>query len=748
MSLKNKTLLALCSIAMALPVTSYSQTGEATLEEIIVTARKREENLQMTPISLSVLSEQALSDRDATNVADLARLVPNFSFQPATAGGSSSGQFFIRGVGQFDFINTNDPSVALYLDGAIIPRTAGAAFALPDVDRIEVLRGPQGTLFGRNTVAGTVNIITKQPGDEAEGQLNVTVGSRNRHDFSGYVMGPIIEGKLYGKVAASSFNQDGYIERVATGEDMSDRNNQSISGVLRWLPSDDVEISLGLDYMRKRGNSGAETMTALGPSPLRDLYNQLVLTPNGQPLFDATSIGNQDDTNTGVRNRDDYDHWGATLTATWDLGFGQVKSITSYRELETHFGLDFDGSPAPFADEYVDDDGHYFSQELQLSGTAMDGRLDWLIGAYYFDETSKSDLVLLFLDGGAALPDDFTNFSTFFLTTADRSVIENNDVEIESIALFAQGTYRFTDKWSITAGIRYTNEEKQLAANHFEFNDGGQLIDVDRGDEWDSVTPRIGLEFQATDDAMLYFSASRGFRSGGFQGRAFSGNPDAVTVYDPEFIWAYELGLKSEWFDNRVRLNASGYFYDYTDFQFDTTVVENGVTLFTRGNAAEAEISGFEADLIVLPTPELRLYTSLAHIDAKFTEVDARVLNLTLDTEIVNAPKWTVSAGAEYDFNLGNGDKLTLRADYLHKSKFYFLFTNNPLDIEDGYSTIDAKLTYRPQSKPWEVSVFGKNITNETYKYLSITNSAFFGGATVTIFAPESEWGASFTYRF
>lgn len=737
-------------VCCALPWTdSHAEQSEAAaLEEIIVTAQRREQSLQSTPISMEAFTTEQLRARDVTNVADLARAVTNFTMQPATAGGSSSGQFFIRGVGQFDFFNTADPGVALYLDGVIIPRAAGAAFDLPDIERIEVLRGPQGTLYGRNAIAGAVNLHTRRPvDDEPVGEASVTIGSRNRMDLRAFYMTPLVEDKVHAKLAATSTNQDGYITRVGSGEDMGDENTQSVSTTLYFNTSETVDVELKADYMHKRGNSGAEVMTALAPSPLRDLYNALYLAPRGLPLFDEDALGNENETHTGIRNRDDFDHWGLAVTVNWDLGFGQFKSISAYRDLETHFGLDFDGSPAPFSDQLVDDDGNFFSQEFQLSGTAWDGRLEWLVGAYYFTEETNSDVTLFFLDGAYVLDDDFTDFFTFFLTTADRSVIENNDVDTDSIAFFTQETFRLTDSFSITAGLRYTRDDKDLFANHFEYNTGNELINLTRGDSWDDFSPKLGFEYQPNEELLLYASAARGFRSGGFNGRAFSGNALGVTVYDPEYIWAYEAGIKSDWLDGRLRFNASYYFYDYEDFQFDTTEVIEGQTVFAKGNAAKAEIKGFEAELDALLADNIRLRLAAGHIDSEFTEVDERVLNLPLDTKFINSPEWTYSAGLISDFELDGGE-LTFRADYLSKSRVWFLFNNRPLDNEDDHRTLDASLTYRPGNGNWSLSVFGRNILDNTYKLHSITSSAFFGGATVVTYAPGAEWGANVTVGF
>jgi iron complex outermembrane recepter protein len=717
----------------------------AGLEEVVVSARRREESMQETPISVAVLSEEALKVRDAVNLRDLSRIVPSFGWQPATGGGNSAGQLFVRGIGQFDFVNTTDPSVGLYVDGVIFARTTGASLDLLDIERIEVLRGPQGTLFGRNTAAGAVNIITKKPMNEFGGVLEAAAGSRDRMDLSLSSSLPILPERLLAHVTLSSKNQDGYGRRLSTGEETADVNNDVGRAHLQWLASDDVSVLLSADYARRKGRSGAETLVDFDENDfLVSAYNALHLNPQGLSMDDRFITRDKHDSYAGERNRDDYELWGASLTVDWSAEAAQIKSITAFRELDVSFGLDFDGTPFPFSEEEVDDSQRQFSQELQLHGAAFSGRLDWLLGAYYFEEHSNSRIFVSFMEGLVGAVPVGSPFD--FLAGLDFSSDLRNVMDNRAFAGFAHGAFSITDRLDLSAGLRYTSERKELfVTNTAPFSGFSVVPGVRVKDEWSDLSPAASLDYKIADGKMVYLSAAKGFRSGGFNGRPFS-SAAQVTSFEPEELLAYEVGFKSEWMNRTLRLNASAFLYDYSDFQITVIAGTEVAPIITVGNAASVEAYGAEAELVFEPIDSLVLAVSAAYLENEFVKVGAQADTITENTKLINAPRWTISPSISYAWRFGGGE-MSMQADAYYKGGHHFLFANSPTEYQSSYTLLNARAAYTTGDGRWELAVYGKNLTDELYKVLAV-DSGSFGGMTVATFGRPREWGAVITHRF
>jgi iron complex outermembrane recepter protein len=725
--------------------------AEDVLEEVIVTARKKEQRLQETPVSVTAIGSDELDTRSIVNIKELGTVVPNFAVSSSLGGGASAGQYFIRGIGNFDFIATTEQNVGVYLDGVYISRSLGAALEVLDFDRVEVLRGPQGTLFGRNTTAGAVQIVSAKPGNEFSGEAKVTVGSRDHIDGKISVNMPLIEGKLLSRIAVASLNQDGYVDNLFLNEDAGDNNVDAGRVQLLWIGTENFEAALTADYSRKRSTGGTEKTIFMAPGDfLVGLYNNSVLAPQGLALIDQSFVTDDPfETFAGARNDDNYDVWGTTLTLDWDLGDNlTVKSITAYRDTESQTAYDLDSTPYPLLEQWIDVEQEQFSQEFQLAGVAVDGRFDWIVGAFYFyEDTSESQFVPFFdnvvaVGGGNFELSGVGAFEAFGLGSFNTELKQ----ESRSYALFGQGTYEVSEKLGVTAGIRYSYEEKELFSEISGFAGFAQPgINVD--DNWDSVTPHFDLQYHVTDDVLTYISVSRGFRSGGFNGRALG--PAAPTSFDPEKIWAYELGIKSEWLGNRLRLNTSGFYYDYTDFQ-GTTLAEGDLSVIV-GNIADVDVYGFEVELAARPVTGLTLTAAAGYTDHDISKVDPNaVLANTIndETRLVQAPEWTINFSIQHEWPLSGFGTLMVHGDYFYKSSHEFLLPNRDFEEENGYSIINAGVVFKPVSNRWEVHLFGKNLTDEEYKIMADNIIPFAVPVVNAQFGSPREWGLAFKFHF
>lgn len=734
-----------CGVCVAAPPDGAQQEDVAanrtTLDEVVVTARKREESLQDTPISVTALTSSDLETRGFVRLDDLNGAAPNVGWQSSPAGGTSTANFFIRGVGQFDFISTSDQSVGLYLDGVYLPRSIGAALDVVDVERIEILRGPQGTLFGRNTIGGAVQVITRPPGDELEGSVAATFGSRDRADVKAHINIPVGE-KAAARISVASLNQEGYGRRLLTGQDTGDVNNDAVHGQFRWLPADAWEVLLSADASRRRGHSASENLkTNDDTNPFVGLYNALYLDPQGFPSISSANFVTGDPRKSwaGAPNKDEYDTRGASATIRWDANDAfEIKSITAWRSLESATAFDFDGTPYPFLDQSVDVDQRQWSQELQLSGKAFDTRLNWLFGAYYFRENVTENQLALLLAPiartGAGLYDFEMTGTGLGYTTYLAQITD-------SYALYGQGTYQVTDRLSFTAGLRYTLEEKELdSANAGGIVRGPVTVD----DDWDALTPKLGAEFKLDANKLLYVSASKGFRSGGFNGReAAALIPDS---YEPEYIMAYEAGLKSDLLDRALRLNLAGYYYDYEDKQ--GTALKPNATV-TVGNIGKVEMYGLELEATAIPMRGLQFSLGVGYGHHDIKEVDASgSLTLRPDTKLENAPDWTGNAAIAYSMDLATAGVLSFYLDTRYKSAHEFLVPNYPDEGQDAYTVSNARVGLASANGAWELQAFVQNLTDESYAVFTESTIGFGFPGVIASYGRPREWGFTAKYNF
>ena len=687
----------LCSgvFTAALPSAQVLAAGE--IQEILVTARKRTESIQDIPVAVTAFDASALSRLGADDLEDVGVAVPNLNLVQGR-GSSASANVFIRGMGQPDALQTFDPAVGIYLDGVYIPRIQGALFKLFDVERLEVLRGPQGTLYGKNTMAGAINIVTRQPSEIFTGQAEISAGNYDRREGKFYLSGPLVDGLLAGSVSALVTRRDGFVADPVNGRDYNDDDTRAGRLNLVATPADDLRLSLSADVSRQRtaltmGRAEAPLVQVdLGTGAVTPLH----IPPAGE--FDYTASTSFD----GGEGQE-LDSYGVALTVDWDLGRGAaLKSITAYRDLEFAFHVDIDATVFELGDVFVPVDQDQVSQEFQLN---LEGE-DWsgVFGAYYLREEFNSDQ--------RAFGDDL--FTFFGLPTTVLTSVQDAQITT-SYALFGHLDYQLSEEFTVSTGVRFTREEKDYEYRRADRLNGALFSAFAFADEedWDAVTPSLTLEYEWGPALMSYASVARGFKSGGFNGRA---NADAEREpFDPEKVWAYELGVKSAFDDGATTLNLALFYNDYEDFQARVTdrTAGAGVTFALPVlNAGELETSGLELELASSPVDNLSVFAALGYLDASYKEfADAR--GDRSDDVVPFAPEWTGRVGAAYTLALAAGS-LEVGADASFKSDHYLSVDNQEVLTQDDFWLYNAYLRY--DADHWYLVASVKNIGDEVYK--------------------------------
>lgn len=735
-------------IASVLPIAPHVAAAQddrvEMVEEIVVSARKRDESLQDTPISISAYSGTGLETRGVENLSGIANLAPNMVFQnnPAFGGSSNSASVYIRGIGQQDFVPTVEPGVGIYVDGVYIARSVGAILDLVDFERVEVLRGPQGTLFGRNTIGGAISITTKKPDEILGGSIGAQYGTDDQIQFKGSLNVPLAD-KLFMRASIGIFEQDGYVRRLSDGIRLGDSDRIAGRIALRWLASDALEINLAAEGTRARENGPAVTLLGLNfgktvdpnTPPFADINNVVAnLMAGGPPIpcalpgsppnlaiggcFDSRYLLGRNQTAGTAPSFSNTDLWGASLSADWQMNDTLTfKSITSYRDLSSDFARDGDGSPVVIAEFFDNLEQQQFSQEFQLLGDSIDSRLQWIAGLYYFHEDGKNINQLKFTPSEFQSGGKFTN---------------------ESLAAFAQGTFAVTDALSITAGIRYTNDDKSFTPDQFImvnrlpflppfdapiFAPGTRVLpNVKAKVSFNKATPMVNVAYRWNEDLMTYANYSRGFKSGGFSQRVFppiipgitTPETDPVKVipsFNPETVDAYEIGAKFSAFDNRLRVNAAAFYTDYNDLQVQ--VFTSVAPIFT--NAASASIQGFELEMQAAPGAGWFFEGAIGLTDASFDKINEAETFVSKDNAFERVSKWTLSASAAKDFNIGSIGTLTPRVDWSYRSKFFNNSFNTPELLQNGYHLVNIALSLKNESENLTFDVGIKNLTKENY---------------------------------
>jgi len=787
--------LGLASAIAAPPI--MAQNSE--LEEVIVTARFREEDLQQTPLAITAFSGANLEARNLTDVTMLDTFSPNTVLQPLGAGWGATVAAFIRGVGLGDNSLSFEPGVPIYIDDVYHGRPQGAILDLLDLERVEILRGPQGTLFGRNAVGGTIRLVSRRPQGDNTGFAEVTIGDFDRLDVRGSYDIALVPDKLFARFSGSSKQRDGYFDildyecvngpgslggggtgtvpgatnlfggpipqvdpidlqsqlgpqdiRAENGcvvDTLGDENVATGRAAFRWLASDSVEVNLTIDTTRMDQAGPSDKYTFLDPAfffngawtatvatPVFNLpYDTRFLTDSpytGYHRFGSDPLFNRD-----VQNINVMDHDGVALTVEWDLSENmQLKSITSYRDWENTFGRDSDGTPLPVDHTWDTSIHEQFTQEFQITGLAADGRLDWATGLFYYDADDSNQ-------GWNFL------YPLFFLNTNHKDVQTN-----ESWAVYVHGTYDLSDVFSVTAGVRYTDDQKDVNVFRQDFLTGAVVIDntavsVDAQE----TSPKVGLNWQLRDNLMTYVQWATGFRGGGFGPRPSNSFQVANGSFGVEDLETLEGGVKTDLNDGRLRLNGAVFFSEYTNQQlFQQQTDPLNAIWFRSVNTGKTEYYGAELELLAVPTDQFQLEASIGYIH--FDRVDNGITTLCESDPpgghcmAPRTPEWTAAVGATYEWPLSNGS-LRLRGDAVYQSRLAFSPDDPFNGFQPSHTLVDARLTWESADQGWSIALFGTNLTDEVYFHGKLSLVGVLGREQGNVARPR-EWGLALKRSF
>ena len=780
------TLCLVATNATAQQPQADQNTENWALEEIVVTARKREENLQDAPIAISAFSGDGLRHRGVTNLGQIENFAPNLTFQnnPSFGGASSAAAIYIRGIGQKEFLPTVDPGVGIYVDGIYVARSVGAILDLVEVERVEVLRGPQGTLFGRNTIGGAISITTKKPDDKLAGSLSTTFGSDQRLDVKASANVPLSD-NLFSRFTVAAFNRDGYVTRPADGLKLGDDDTISGRAAFLWNASETVDVELAVDFTKDREAGPAVRLLGInyaGPvdpetPPMATIHNVIasamangtppplsppcIIPPGGTTgtninlavpgCYDDRYITNGN-TNLGTaRSYSDTDLFSAAVNLSWEINDNLTfRSLTGFRDLDSSFGRDGDGSPFRISQFEDTLEQQQFTQEFQLLGTALDSRLNWILGLYYFEE-------------------DGNNVNTLDFTVSN--FISGGQFDNRSTAIFAQASYDLTDKFSATLGVRFTDDSKKflpdqiILNNHFA-GSGDPLLDapflqagtrilpfVEKEVTAEEVTPMVNLQYRISDELMLYTSYSEGFKSGGFSQRVFppvvagftapAGTPDLdlIPSFESEFVESVELGIKYASSNGKLRINAAIFNTDYDDFQIQ---VFTSVAPVTK-NAASVQVRGGELEVSWAPAEGWLLETSVGTVDAEYKELNEAETLISRSNDLERVPDLTLSASVSRTITLNNGSSLALRLDWSHRAEQFMDTFNTPQIAQDDYQLVNANITWLSPDDRFSVALGGTNLTDEQYLVSGILGDAF--QSYEGVFAREREYYLNLNYK-
>ncbi|HEX7886133.1 MAG TPA: TonB-dependent receptor [Phenylobacterium sp.] len=728
---------ALSSVLLiAQPAAAEDKGDTISLDEVVVTARKRAENLQSTPVSVTALSGDITRQLNVQNFQDLRGAVPNLEITPLTTGGAA---MTIRGIGQINSQVNVDAKAGFYVDEMYVARQEGNQLYFYDIDSLQVLKGPQGTLFGKNTTAGAVLLSTARPGPEAGGFVRVRAGSFDRLDTEGAINIPLSDNFLT-RISFRTQNTDGYIKHALDDDTSNNINDKSIRLQTRFTPTSRLVVDTLAEYNRSETKGSTTIMIGCRPTaPYMNNYNALhsvrlcdaypVLNKHYTVYGGATLSIPTSSALTDVAKGGDFQASGLTRFGhptsfndtevstlnnriTYDVTDEiSVKSITAYRNSAASWYNPTLNAPNDIYGEFDNTHTRQFTQEFNLNGRAFDDRLNYVVGAYFFDQKT-----FLLQDTG---PDWIDPVGYTYEATN----------HFKSWALYAQASFKITEPLELTLGGRYSHDRKSAVsdvalqtvttapcngfANAFRQGFkvcGGHLLGEDE-ESWSSFDPRAQLSYQFTPDIFAYASATRGYNAGGFNQQLGSNVARGSLIsYDPEKVWSYEAGLKTQWWDRRVRANVSAFYQKYDDIQTTVLIEINGSNTRQVQTGATAHEQGLEAELELLPTPDLVVRANAAYLDQAYDSIRPGV-SFTLQTPVTSAAKFTYALSADYTFHLGSEATLVAGLNWRAVGKKPRCNAANVCIDLPAYGLLGGRLDYRPSGdSPWTVGVWGTNL--------------------------------------
>lgn len=725
----NASLLAL---AIALPSAVHAQAADEATDngDIVVTATKRAQNVQDIPMSVSSLGGDELQARGLSSIEDIASAVPNLNFGDHVG----STLITIRGVGSTVDSGVTEPTVATYVDGAFLPRATMSNLRAVDLERIEVLRGPQGTLYGRNATGGAINFISRAPSREFTGGVNLGTGSRNAFNASGYVSGPIADGVLV-RFSGGHEEQNGFVRVLPAGAALGNVNSDYVRGALRLEPTGALTVDLAVRYEKSTGINGLQqllTPTALVPAALQTtepnkLFADFPFAQNVETLVATGVINWEIGSDISLRAVSSYVDHKSTVSIDGDATPANIVNIQGFNTPTLQAALPAGTLPRIAAVRGFERPSESFGQELNLIGET--GAVKWVVGAYYFHENFDLNLPVVI----------------FGVAPVVQAVRERT----ESIAIFGDATISLSDNLGLNLGVRFNHETKDFLSNLSSNTTalGGAsvaFVNVPGSLDSDRLLPKVGLQYEFSDDVNGYVQWQRGYKSGGQ-------NLQLLPQYAPEQIDAYEMGLKTQFADRRATLNMAAFYYDYSGLQLTanipptTTVVRN----------ADARVYGLEGEFTYQPTRNFRLNASASLLNARFRSFSdfdqarpGAAFNLRGEA-LPHAPDFSAQLGAEYSIPLGDGffDRLTLRGDLNHSSSVVLRFFGTPNDTQGAYTVGNVSATLFANDSRTSLRFFVNNVGDTLYKQ-NVTFIAQIPEAYLGNYSKPREWGISLSHNF
>jgi iron complex outermembrane receptor protein len=761
-----------------------SAGSDAQIPEIVVTAQKREQNEQDVPIAITTFTAQALQDKNIFDVQGLARLTPSVNLDTASPFGGSNQVLSasIRGIGQDDFGINLDPGVGVYVDGIYFARTTGANVNLLDVSQVEILKGPQGTLFGRNTIGGAINVVTRTPSDQFMLKAEATTGSYNRRDIQATMDVPFSPDVL-STFTFSSLNRDGYQRRIPypsttpyvtdppntfgnngtdTFSSQGGQGEYDFRSKVLWKVADKINVTAAADWTHIDESSVPESLLATitapqagvpGSAALFGLFYNLCINglfppptcgnpnikgANLNPLSYRLPFGSQfitGDPDTSYGTGPDYDkmdQFGTSVTADWDVGDEtHLKSITGYRKLQWNVALDTDATPVEMNQGSFAQTQHQISEELQLTVAALNDRLKYSVGLYYFNEEGREA--------------DYVTIGEGLLQIQGYEAIDT-----KSYAAYTHLDYTIVDQLTLIAGGRYSYDDKALSESQPVFAVAGPPFQTTPpgtdSQDFKVFTPTLGLQYELAKDLMSYFTYSKGYKDGGWTTRLTAPlDPLHIPTFGPEQANTYELGLKSEWLDRTLQANADVFYTKYRSIQLN---FQEGLSP-TIENAGDADIKGAELETNWIIGGGFSLAATGAFIDAYYTFL-APGINagqscvqpyegcITLSSLLPKTPRWKYSLSPTYKANLPNGGSVRVGLDFTHTSVIANDAINTSLLTRPASNILNASLTYASPGDRYEVTAGGTNITDD--RFLTTGNQDTTSSIIYGTYNPPAEW--------
>lgn len=737
--------VAMSGFAATFSVPANAESS-SVLEEVVVTARRRSENLQEVPIAITALSSESLNNRGASDITEVAQMVPSVTLEASRATNSTL-TAFIRGVGQQDPLAGFEQGVALYVDDVYMARPQGALLDIYDVERIEILRGPQGTLYGRNAVGGAIKYVTRRLSDEPELRLKGSLGEYSQQDFVATGSYPVSDQLRLGATIAS-FERDGYGDNITTGDDNYNKEILAYRLSAEFNPTDELLFRLAYDKTIDDSNpvSGFRPFPGAfsGDAVLGDVRD--------------TSAGASDAITTrGINGKNEVISEGINLSIDWDLSDEwTLRSITAYREDETKSVIDFDSLASLDFDAPVIYENDQFSQEFQVLYNG--DRINAVAGLYYLDATAANDFDVVL---GLLSPLGITAYTGGVVDTSAWSV-------------YVDVTFEVSEKLSIAVGGRYTDDERKadiFRATYLGFgspffgNNTAFLLatssDYEATETFTDFSPRVNVSYAFNDQLNGYLSYSQGFKAGSFDPRGANFvTPNVEKGYDPETLDSWEVGLKSTWLNGRATTNIAYFMSDYEDMQIPGSVgVDadgdgvNDSFVGTVTNAGKAEINGFELEGTIIVTDNLTAQIAYSKLDAEIKEWIFNGVDISSQREVQNTPETMAYVGLAYNVEMANGN-LMLGATWSYKDDIVQFETPLPIIDQDSHSIWNASIVWTSNDDKWLLGVHGKNLGDKDIK----TAGYCFGSGgcpstlglednTTVFYAPPRTWTATVEYR-